>query len=253
MDHGPWVQDNWGQECGCPYRCTAVAVAAAEYGSSQSDTCFSQQFVIVPTSSASLLFMETSVQPRMPQRDFFLAPEIATTVMSSCVTTALLWGTRLYSLLSWLPRLHPAVDSSRWPLGDLVCKDCRCLPPPQQLLSSQPLLHPWQLVLQSKASGKPFWTVSVSACGEAQAGAGCPKEQKILWAASCRQSQKQQLEGIGRVQGAAESWEGENTECGRARKDTKERWRLPRVKDCGLETAGGKRLQKAPGPSCCEF
>lgn len=44
-------------------------------------------------------------------------------------------------------RLHLACDSFRWPLGDLVCKDCRCLPPPQQLLSSQRLLHPWQLVL----------------------------------------------------------------------------------------------------------
>lgn len=59
--------------------------------------------------------------------------------------------------------------------------------------------------------------------------------------------------GHRKIQGAAESWEGENTECGRARKDTKERWRLRRVKDCGLETAGGKKLQKAAGPSCCEF
>lgn len=76
---------------------------------------------------------------------------------------------------------------------------------------------------------------------------GCPKEQKILWAASCRQSQKQQLEGIGRVQGAAESWEGENTECGRAKE--RERWRLRGVKDCGPETAEGKKLQKAPAPA----
>lgn len=37
------------------------------------------------------------------------------------------------------------------------------------------------------------------------------------------------------------------------RKDTKERWRLLRVKDCELKTARGKKLQKAASSSCCEF
>lgn len=190
-------------------------------GSCHSDTYFSDQFVLWELSLfyTSLLFTETSVQAQMPRRDFFLAPEIATTVMSSYVTKALLWETWLHSLLWWfwdfiLPLT--ASDDPRWPCvqGLQVSASPSAAPvitaPPPSMTAG----------IAALGLRKAFWMVSLPAHGVALAGgAGCPKEQKILWAVSCRHSQKQQLEGIGRVQRAAESWEGENTDCGRAKKE----------------------------------